>query len=142
MSITTWYFVRTESGQLEGVARAAVEAFALRDGRLKTGEDGFVRYAEVLLEVDQRSPVRVLGTRFSQWRANADGSRNAEHTLEVMRAAVALLPETDTPPAGVIAAEAAFARRRLDHLNTWQPTPDDTARLRELVNAKAQRDLM
>lgn len=142
MSITAWYFLRTASGELEAVARSAIEAFMLRDGRLKTSPDGFVRYAEVLVEVEQRSAVRFLSASFEQWRANNDGSRNAEHTAEVLRAAIDSLPEAEAMPAGVVNAQPVFAKRRYDHLNAWEPTPEDRARLRELVNAKAHRELM
>jgi hypothetical protein len=46
------------------------------------------------------------------------------------------------PPPGVVGAEHRFAKRRLDHLNTWKPTQDDLSKLRRLVNRKAGREIL
>ena len=131
-SNTVWYFIRTAPGELDTVALTAFEAFAESDGKLSPSADGFVRYAEVVVETMQQSAVRVVSAFFGQMRANGDGSRNEEHHAESMRAAVASLD----------AESAALASLRYRHLSVWEPTSADHAKLRELVNAKAHRELM
>lgn len=129
MSTTIWYFLRTAPGELDAVALSAFEAFAVRDGKLRPSADGYVRYVEVVVEMTQHSPVRLVSASFRQMRANDDGSRSEAHAADAMRAAVASL---DTKTGSV----------SYDHLSVWEPTSADQAKLRELVNAKAHRELM
>jgi hypothetical protein len=142
MNITAWYFLRTAPGELAPTSRSSFEAFALHDGQLTAGDDGFVRYAEVLVEVVERRAVKVLRTDFHQVRVGDDGRRDPDHESETMAAVAGMLSGSQPLAPDVINAEATFAKRRYERLNTWQPTADDLAKLRELVNAKARSELM
>ena len=50
--------------------------------------------------------------------------------------------ERSKRPPGVVGAEHKFAKRRLENLSHWKPTRDELAKLRELVNHKAGREIM
>jgi hypothetical protein len=145
MSASVWTFLRPRPGDLYPVTQRAVDYFLSKAGRLPVGADGFVRYAQVIVNLENRRAVEVLHAGFFQHRALKNGTLDRRHFREVR----ATVPEAvfgwlqlDKPPPGVVAAEHKFARRRLEHLSTWKPTQDDLSKLRDLVNQKAGRELM
>lgn len=104
-----------------------------------------MRYAQVIVSLEDRRAVEVLRVGFFQYRALADGTLDREHFSEIM----AVVPEAafgwlqlSKPPPGVVGAEHKFAKRRLEHLSHWKPTQDEHALLRDLVNRKAGREIM
>lgn len=121
-----------------GGARAGTE-------RRRGLEEGFVRYAEVLVLLDDRRAVEVLRVGYFQHRTRADGTLDRERGMAVMaaagEAAFGHLPFPKPPP-GVVGAEHKFAQRRLDHLYRWKPTRAEIVKLRDLVNRKAGREIM
>jgi hypothetical protein len=114
-------------------------------GRLPADEEGFVRYAQVIVNLENRRAVEVLRVGFFQHRALKNSSLDHRYFREVMatvpEAAFGWLQLDESPP-GVVAAEHKFAKRRLDHLSTWKPTRDELSKLRDLVNHKAGREIM
>lgn len=145
MAATVWFFLRPRVGELRPVALAKVEDFFMRDGRLPTDEEGFVRYAEVSLLLEERRAVEVLRVAYSQHRARADGTLDRDRHMEVIAAAGEVsfgqMPFQEPPP-GVVSSEHKFAKRRLEHLSKWNPTKTEIALLRKLVNHKAGREIM
>ena len=145
MGARVWFFLRPRPGELCSLAQNTVEDFFFRDGRLPADEEGFVRYAEVVVLLEDRRAVEVLRVGYFQDRTRADGTLDRERAMKVMgaagEAAFGHLPFPKPPP-GVIGAEHKFAQRRLDHLSRWKPTRAEVMKLRELVNRKAGREIM
>ena len=145
MGARVWFFLRPRPGELRSLAQNTVEDFFFRDGRLPADEEGFVRYAEVVVLLEDRRAVEVLRVGYFQDRTRADGMLDRERHREVMAAAGEAAfghLSFSKPPPGVIGAEHKFARRRLDHLSRWKPTRAEVMKLRELVNRKAGREIM
>ncbi len=122
-----------------------MEDFVCKHGRLPVDAEGFVRCAEVIVNLNDRRAVEVLRVGFHQYRALEDGTLDSKHFGEIMAA----IPEAtfgslplSKPTPGVVGAEHRFAKRRLEHLSQWKPTQDDLSKLRSLVNRKAGRDIM
>jgi hypothetical protein len=139
-----WYFLRTRPGELRPLPRAQVEAF-FSDRGLLPNDHRVVRYAEVVVQLENRKAVAVVQVGCFQCRALADGTIDRKHLQEVM----ALAGEAafgrgfafrSTP--GVVDAGHRFAKRRLQHVGEWQLSDAEQAALRTLVNHKAGRTIM
>jgi hypothetical protein len=145
MGARAWFFLRSRPGELRPLAQSVVDDFFFRAGRLPADAEGFVRYAEVLVLLEDRRAVEVLRVGHFQHRTRADGTLDRAHHMEVMaaagEAAFGHLAFPKRPP-GVVGAEHKFAQRRLDHLSRWTPTRAEAVKLRELVNRKAGREIM
>jgi hypothetical protein len=145
MGAAIWTFLRTRPGELLPVSYRAVDEFLSGGGRLQADAEGFVRYAEVIVNLENRRAREVLRAGFFQHRARKDGQLDRKHFKEVLAATADATMgwlQLDESPPGVIPAEHQFAKRRLEHLSTWKATPDELAALRELVNRKAGREIM
>jgi hypothetical protein len=145
MGIAVWTFLRPRPGELHPVSQRAVDGFLSGGGCLQADAAGFVRYAQVIVDLENRRAVGVLRVGFFQHRARRDGKLDRRHFDEVLAVTADATfgwLELDELPQGVIPAEHEFAKRRLEHLSTWKPTPDELATLRELVNRKAGRQIM
>ena len=145
MGLACWYFLRPRPGEIEPLTRGAVDAFIFHEGRLPVGEDGLVRIFDVLMRVENRRPIGVVQIGAHQYRALADGKIDRDHIFQVQATAAELMFRPgllENPVPGVIEAGHHFAKRRLDHMNTWQPSDAERAMLRQLVNKKARRELM
>jgi hypothetical protein len=145
MGVSVWTFLRSKPGEIFPVAQRAMDDFLANTAQLPADEEGFVRYAQVIVSLENRRAVEVLRIGFFQYRAIKNGRLDRRHFREIMAA----LPEASfgwlqlsKPPPGVVSAEHRFAKRRLDQLNTWKPTQDDLSKLRSLVNRKAGREIM
>ena len=145
MGFSAWCFQRTRPGELRPVAQSAVDAFLSRGGRLPADPEGFVRYAEVIVTLEDRRAVDVLRIGFYQYRTLDDGTLDRNHFDEIMRtvpeAAFGWL-QLSGPPPGVVDAEHRFAKRRLEHLSQWKPTDAERHQLAELVNRRAKCELL
>lgn len=145
MGVTAWFFLRHRPGELRPLPRARVESFVSGGGRLVADAEGFVRCAQVVVDLEERRAVRVLHVDFVQYRALEDGTLDREHFREMMAvipvAAFGWLGGRKMPP-GVIDAEHRFAQRRLEQMTRWKPTRSELATLRELVNARAGCGIM
>jgi hypothetical protein len=145
MGASVWTFLRPRPGELCPVAQRAVDDFLANSGRLPADADGFMRYAQVIVNLENRRAVEVLRVGFFQYRALKDGRINRRHFREIMAAvpvaAFGWLQLTKPPP-GVVDAEHKFAKRRLEHMSTWKPTHAELSKLRSLVNRKAGREIM
>jgi hypothetical protein len=122
-----------------------VDDFFSKAGRLPADADGFVRYVQVIVNMEHRRAVEVLHVGFFQYRALKNGRLDRKHFREIVvaapEAAFGWLRLTQRS-AGVVGAEHRFAKRRLEHLSTWKPTQRELSMLRGLVNEKAGREIM
>jgi len=145
MGISAWCFQRRRPGELSPLAQSAVEAFMSKGGHLPADPEGFVRYAEVIVSLEDRRAVEVLRIGFYQYRARKNGTLDRRHFDEILQT----VPEAAfgglqpiAPAPGVIPAEHRFAKRRLEHLSQWTPTDEERRRLADLVNRRAGRELL
>ena len=145
MGISVWFFLRKRPGELCPLAQRSVDAFIAKGGRLSVDAEGFVRYAQVIVSLENRRAVEVLRVGFFQHRAHKNGTLERSHFDEILRA----IPEAvfgglqlSAPPPGVIMAEHRFAKRRLEYLSQWKPTDAELQQLSELVNRRAGRELL
>ena len=145
MGVGAWFFLRRQPGELCPLTQSAVEAFISKGGRLPADTEGFVRYAQVVVSLQNRRAVEVLQLGFFQYRALKDGTLDRSHFDEILRtvpeAAFGWL-QLSRPAPGVVPAEYRFAKRRLEHLSQWKPTKAELRLLGELVNQKAGRELL
>ena len=138
-------FCDPQLGELRSLTQSAVEDFFFRGGRLPADDEGFVRYAEVMVLQEDRRAVEVLRVGYFQHRTRTNGTLDRKSYMEVTAAAgEAAFGHLSfaKPPPGVVGAEDKFAPRRLDRLNRWKPTRAEVVKLRELVNRKAGREIM
>jgi hypothetical protein len=145
MGAAIWTFLRPRPGELHRVSQRAVDDFLSGGGRLQADAEGFARYAQVTVNLENRRAVEVLRVGFFQYRARKDGRLDRKHFQEYSAAAADAAfgwLQLDELPPGVIPAAHEFAKRRLDYLSTWKPTSDDLATLCELVNRRAGREIM
>lgn len=145
MGISAWFFQRRQPGELCPLAQSAVDAFMLKGGRISADAEGFVRYAQVIVSLENRRAVEVVRVGFFQYRARKDGTLDRDHFDEIKRAVPGAAfgwLQIDKPPPGVVDAEHRFAKRRLEHLSQWKPTKAELRMLRELVNRRAGHDLL
>ncbi len=144
MGLSAWYFLRTAPGEVQTLQRTALNAFVSGEGRLPAEPDCFVRYAEVLVSLDDRVATEIVSIGFHQIRALADGTLDKEHwdaeQRLVWEAAFSNIETTPTP--GVIDARPQFARRRHEHVSQWKPTKGELHALYDLINKKARRELV
>ena len=145
MGVSIWTFLRSQPGELRPVSQRAVDDFLSRPRRLPVDADSFVRYAQVIVRLENRRATEMLRVGFFQYRALKDGRLDRRYFGKIMEAVPAAAfgwLQLEKPPPGVVAAEHKFAKRRLEHLNTWKPTQDDLSKLRGLVNQKAGCEIM
>ena len=57
MGVTTWLFLRPRPGELQPLALSKVEDFFFGTGQLPVDEEGLVRYAEVIVHLEDRRDV-------------------------------------------------------------------------------------
>ncbi len=68
MGASVWSFVRPQPGELCPVAKRALDEFLSDAGRLPADAEGFVRYAQVIVNLENRRAVEVLRVGFFQYR--------------------------------------------------------------------------
>jgi hypothetical protein len=129
MAVTVWFFLRPRLGELHPVSLAKVGDFFMRGGILPADEEGFVRYVEVSVLLEDRQAVEVLRVGYFQRKGHADATLDRDYYMKVRSAAGAASfgqsPSSEPPP-GVVGAEQKFAKRRLKHLSHWKPAETES----------------
>ena len=60
MGVSVWTFLRSKPGEIFPVAQRAMDDFLDNTGRLPADEEGFVRYAQVIVNLENRRAVEIL----------------------------------------------------------------------------------
>ena len=146
MGLAVWYFLRSGAAEISPLPQRRMDAFVHGEAKLPVSEDGYVRFAHVIVRLENRRAVEVLGVEFFRDRALPDGTLHPEHHYEMMAAVGEVLGghlvgAVASPPS-VVEAGHRFAQRRLEHMTRWQPTKAEVSALRQLVNRRAKRELM
>jgi hypothetical protein len=145
MGVTLWLFLRPRPGELQPLAVSAFDAFMSKGGKLPVDVDGFVRYAQVVVEMLARRATDVLSVGYFQFRALKNGTMDQKHFRDILTLAPeAAFGTLGSPqrPKEVVSAEHRFAKRRLEHLSHWKPTRGDQVALREAINRRARAQLL
>ncbi len=142
VGVTVWFFHRVRPGQLRPWPLRRFEAFSRGDQPMAPGPDGFVEYAQVVVELENRRAVDIGRVGFFKHRVTAEGKFDRDHLFDVMATATEVISGPMIGVAaepGIIEAGHRFAPRRLENLSHWKPSDAERRALRELVNARARR---
>ena len=146
MALTVWLFLQTADGTFQAFPAARYGRFHDGQEPLPTLDGQEVRFAEVVVELDQRRATRVCRVVWPKHRLDATGRWDVQHQQAGVRTAL----ETLGAPSGqdVLAGKAPLS---MDHLlaeirysteHLWQPTEDDLTRFCTAVNQRARRPLV
>ena len=86
-----------------------------------------MRYALVVLEVEQRKPVAINRIQYNFIFFDSEGRIDASEREKAARLALEMLPPLppmEPKPEQVIVARHKFAKRRYDNHYKWTPTPE------------------
>ncbi len=94
-----------------------------------------IKYAHIVVELENRKPVKVLMSQFSYLTFDMDGkidqaSMEKEARLGIEMVAPVLL---DSQPANVVDARHRFAKKQFSDLYLWQPSPAVIDAIREAI---------
>ena len=147
MGLAVWLFLQKPNGTFQPFPTA-------RYGRFHDGQEGLlptlagqeVRFAEVVVELDQRRATRVCRVVWPKHRLDSAGRWDAERRQAGIRDAV----ESLGAPSGqdVLAGKAALS---MDHLlaeirysteHLWDPTDEDLTHFCAAVNQRAKHLLV
>lgn len=144
MGYARYYFARDPKGGIKRITARAYDAFHADDGTLPLSladDDGMINLAELVVETEDRAPVRLISAGFSRYAILDDGRADPDHRDLHLRAAMHRLDErhrtlrpTDTTD--VIDASGRFEGKRLDAACRWSPTEADLNALREAVGRR------
>jgi len=84
-----------------------------------------VRYAEVIVELDQRRPVEILRMEYFVMTFDSEGRIDHAERDRESRLAMDVLPpyDVDQENGNVVDARHVFAKRRYDNRYRWTPSP-------------------
>jgi hypothetical protein len=154
VSASLWVYAKRSGGGLVKLSQKSFESFYLREGALDLAladSDRYVQVAELLIQLRDGVPLRVLSTHFRRMRLLADGRLDPKHArLEMDRAMsrvdfVAEMSkqagsEADEPGfPGLVQASSRFRDKRLDAICFWKPTPADLADLSAALEARINK---
>ena len=146
MGFTVWLFLHRPDGTFQPFPTARYGRFHDGQEPLPTLAGQEARFAEVLVELEQRRATRVCRVVWPKHRLNAAGQWDPQSRQVGIRAAM----ESLGAPSGqdVLAGKAPLS---IDHLlaeirysteNLWDPTEDDLTRFCAAVNQRARRPLV
>ena len=134
MSLTQWVFCRTADGSFESVAMAAYGRFQAGGARLtRTGCTELV-VAELVVELDERTPVAVRSVTFRCFPVLANGVRDPHAVRQERDLFEVLASEAGAQPSPA----GHFARLQLENRFRGSPSRADWDALAEAVNRRAK----
>jgi len=95
-----------------------------------------IRYALVVLEVEQRKPVAINRIQYNFIFFDSEGRIDASEREKAARLALEMLPPLppmEPKPEQVIVARHKFAKRRYDNHYKWTPTPEIEAAIVQAI---------
>ncbi len=122
-------FIVNDDASLERLSLARYERLLRGDPResLPQYAGKRIRYALVVLEVEQRKPVAINRIQYNFIFFDSEGRIDASEREKAARLALEMLPPLppmEPKPEQVIAARHKFAKRRYDNHYKWTPTPE------------------
>ena len=122
-------FIVNDDASLERLSVARYERLLRGDPResLPQYAGKRIRYALVVLEVEQRKPVAINRIQYNFVFFDSEGRIDASEREKAARLALEMLPPLppmEPKPEQVIVARHKFAKRRYDNHYKWTPTPE------------------
>jgi hypothetical protein len=107
-----------------------------RDSRERVREcaGGWARFAEAVVELVDRKPIRIAHIGFHQFKIGADGRPNPSSFDEQLRLAIGTLggPRSE---GNLLSDEGLWAKKALKDRFRWTPTPFQVRTIRRLLLA-------
>ena len=138
MGRTLWTFIRTDDGNLRRIALAQLQGFYDGKRPLPPAADGFVRVAEIAVEVEGRRLVQVLIAWYPKYTVTAAGIYERHEREKAMRLAMQTVSFGVAEGDNIVHADHRFAQRQYQREHAWEPTEKDLAALRLLLRGPAQ----
>lgn len=106
--------------------------------RLPTYAGKRVKYAHVVVELENRKPVKVVMSQFSYLPFDAEGRIDQSSMEKEARLGMEIVEpiHSGSLPENVVDARHHFARKRFSDLYLWQPGPDVTEAILEAIFGK------
>ena len=129
MGLGQRFFIVKDDDSLERLSVAKFERLRRRDPEepLPQYAGKRIRYALVVLEVEQRKPVAINRIQYNFIFFDSEGRIDASEREKAARLALEMLPPlppVEPQPEQVIVARHKFAKRRYDDHYKWTPTPE------------------
>jgi len=128
MGLGSRIFIVNDDQSIKKLSMARFERLFRRDldERLSKYAGKRVKYAHVVVELENRKPVSVVMIQYSYLSFDADGRIDQSSMEEEMQLGMQMMaPITlDLKSTNVVDAEHRFARKRFGDLYLWQPSPD------------------
>jgi hypothetical protein len=105
-------------------------------GRVPECAGDWARFAEAVVELVDRKPVRIVRAGFYRFKIEADGRPDANSFQEQMRLAVATLGGRQAE-GNLLSHEGLWANQALRDRFQWKPTPFQARRIRRLLMGEA-----
>ena len=146
MGLAVWLFLQKADGTFQPFPTARYGRFHDGQEPLPTLVGQEVRFAEVVVELDQRRATRVCRVVWPKHRLDATGHWNAERRHAGIRDAV----ESLGGPSGIdvltgkatVSMDHLLAEIRYSTEHLWQPTADDLTHFCTTLNQRAKRPLL
>jgi hypothetical protein len=127
MGISLRIFLINDDDSIERLSLRRYERLTRNDPdeRLPQYSGRRVRYAEIVVEFDQRKPVRILRIQYFIMSFDSEGRIDVAEQENESILAMDVLPSynIDQQPSQVIDARHRFAKKRFDNKYRWRPTP-------------------
>ncbi len=121
MAWTVWAF-RFQEDNWRRVPWAWYERFIAGRELLQEPEGTLVRFAQCTVELEEREPVRLGQLWFGLHEIGGQGTVNQEREEQSLRSALEMIGPFGLGDGKVIDAAPRFAKRRYQHLATWEPS--------------------
>lgn len=135
--LTLWYFLR-HRGAISRVSRSSVDRFFDGKGALPRATDGFVYYAQAIVELENRKAKAVSWIAYGK----APALKNGHIDKVAWRSAGSAIPVPPQKIGNFIDATETFAQRRRLRQTQWTPTAAEVQRIHALINERAKATII
>jgi len=128
MGLTVWILIINDDDSIRRLPLTKYERLMKRDSTEHVPEYAGkrVRYAEVVVDLEQKKPVGIININYSVMAFDSKGSIDPTERDQRMQLAMNIVPtlDTDQEYGNVVDAGHVFAKRRFDSRFKWKPTPE------------------
>ena len=98
--------------------------------------DEWVRFAEMVVALENRRPVRLLRTLYPQIKVGADGKPDPKEMDDQFRLSVGVIEPVWADDSGVLMGHPSWAKKKLADRYRWEPPPFLERTLRRMALAR------
>jgi len=128
MGLGSRIFIVNDDQSIKKLSMARFERLFRRDldERLSKYAGKRVKYAHVVVELENRKPVNVVMIQYSYLSFDAEGRIDQSSMEKEMQLGMQMMAPTtlDLKSTNVVDAEHRFARKRFGNHYLWKPSPD------------------